>query len=412
MTTANAYGAEVAVLAGTATAGVGEWVTTAEDPAVAARREELTGRAREFARGSRAATTWRVYEARWARFTDWCAEHGECPLPADPLTICRFLTDLAPRWRPATPYDPSVAIVAGHVQVRPGARPTTVAGYLAAISVAHQGIATPTAPGSVATSASTGLAVDMGTASAGVAATSAATVMATNPARHEMVGQVLAGIRRHPTVAPARRRTALRPADLTALLEPLRPDESLTDARDAALLLLGWKAALRTDDLARLDLTDVVVSGEGLTVHLRRSKTDQTGAGDAIGITVSAPDDLLDAVRVWTRWRNRLASHGLHTGPAWRGIDRYDRRPRTTRLTTKSLAAIITTRAAAAGLDGDIGGHSLRRGFATSALAGGASERAVQRHGRWRSPASMAGYIDEGQRFDDTNPTHFLRAGT
>jgi hypothetical protein len=43
----------------------------------------------------------------------------------------------------------------------------------------------------------------------------------------------------------------------------------------------------------------------------------------------------------------------------------------------------------------DYGGHNLRRGFATSALAGGATERAVQRHGRWRSPASMSPYVDE-----------------
>ena len=94
---------------------------------------------------------------------------------------------------------------------------------------------------------------------------------------------------------------------------------------------------------------------------------------------------------------------------AWRAIARYDRRPRATRLTTRSLSTIITIRADAVGLDGDIGGHSLRRGFATSALAGGAYERAVQRHGRWKSPTSMAGYIDEAQRFDDSNPTNYLR---
>jgi integrase len=64
--------------------------------------------------------------------------------------------------------------------------------------------------------------------------------------------------------------------------------------------------------------------------------------------------------------------------------------------------------AAAAGLAGDWGGHSMRRGLATSALAGGASERSVQRHGRWRSPASMAAHTDEADRFDDTNPTRFL----
>ena len=271
---------------GAATADAGEWVVrgSAAAAAVAARREELTGRARDYARGSRAAATWRVYEARWARFLDWCAEQDECPLPADPLTICRFLTDLAPDWRPATPSDPAASIVAGHVLLRPGARPTTVAGYLAAISVAHQGGGV-TRPSDLATDPLVAATPDV-VAAPGTAAESVATndgplrgattgTSKENPARHEMVGQVLAGIRRHPTVAPARRRAALRPSDVAALLAPLVCEDSLTDARDAALLLIGWKGALRADDLARLDIGDLVVTEEGLTVHLRRSKTDQ-----------------------------------------------------------------------------------------------------------------------------------------
>jgi integrase len=192
-------------------------------------------------------------------------------------------------------------------------------------------------------------------------------------------------------------------------LEHLNPEQRLTDARDAALLLVGWQAALRADDLARLDITDITVTDDGLAVYLRRSKTDQEADGATIGITTRDPDDPLDAVTAWTRWRNRLASHGLHTGPAWRAIDRYDRRPRATRLTTKAIDTIVRRRAEAADLDGAFGSHSLRRGFATSALAGGASERAVQNRGRWKSPASMAPYIDEAHRFDDTNPTRYLR---
>jgi hypothetical protein len=54
---------------------------------------------------------------------------------------------------------------------------------------------------------------------------------------------VMAGIRRHPTVAPTRRRTALRPTDVASILAVLDPDRCLADARDAALLLVGWKAA-------------------------------------------------------------------------------------------------------------------------------------------------------------------------
>lgn len=69
---------------------------------------------------------------------------------------------------------------------------------------------------------------------------------------------------------------------------------------------------------------------------------------------------------------------------------------------------MVTHRAAAAGLVGDYGGHSLRRGFATSALAAGATERAVQNHGRWSSPASMAPYVDEAARYAETNPTRLL----
>jgi integrase len=206
-------------------------------------------------------------------------------------------------------------------------------------------------------------------------------------------------------MAPSRRRSALCPADMATILGELEPDQHLADARDAALLLIGWKAALRTDDLHRLDAGDIVTTDDGLLVHLRRSKTDQAGAGRTVAITATDPEDPFDAVAAWMRWRNQLAAHTFHTGPAWRALDRYGRRPRPTRLTTKSLDAIIARRAGAAGLVGDFGGHSLRRGFATSALAGGATERAVQRHGRWRSPASMSPYVDEAERFDDTNPT-------
>jgi integrase len=163
------------------------------------------------------------------------------------------------------------------------------------------------------------------------------------------------------------------------MLARMRPHERFGRRRDAALLLIGWKAGLRTDDLARLDLTDLVITAEGQVVHLRRSKTDQGGTGAARGIAAAEdPDDPLDAIAAWRIWRERLASFAFHTGAAWRAIDRYGTRPWRSRLSTKTLDLIIARRAAAAALPGNWGGHSLRRGFATSALAAGASERAVR----------------------------------
>jgi hypothetical protein len=186
-----------------------EMVGRGDGAGAVTRRAELTERAREFARGARADSTWSAYEGKWARFTRWCVEQEETPLPADPLTVARFLTDLAPHWRPATPTDVAADIVAGHILIRPGLRPSSIAGYLAAISVAHQAAAIPTTDSSTAA---------MPSAAGGVGEV-------VNPARHDAVRRVLAGIRRHPTLAPARRRSALRPADMAAILEGLDPEE-------------------------------------------------------------------------------------------------------------------------------------------------------------------------------------------
>lgn len=351
-----------------------------------ARRAELTTRAEDYARGARADSTWAAYERHWARFEAWCTAAGETALPADPLTVARFLADLAPAWRAATPSDQPDQVVAGQVCERPGLRPGTLDGYLAAISVVHQTAGQP------------------------------------NPAHAEAVRRTMAGIRRHPGVAPVNRRAAARRDDIATILATLNPEERLADARDAALILIGWKAALRADDLTRMRIEDQRVTADGLAVHLRRSKTDQAGTGTTVGITPSRhPDPAddtddadkepapLDAVTAWTRWRALLGSHGIITGPAWRGIDRYGRRPRAGGLTRNHIRLIVVRRAAAAGLDAERwGAHSLRRGFATEAIARGVPERDVQRHGRWRSRASMDPYIDAATTFDPTNPTRWL----
>jgi integrase len=117
----------------------------------------------------------------------------------------------------------------------------------------------------------------------------------------------------------------------------------------------------------------------------------------------------LDVVTAWRRWKQLLGSHGVITGPAWRGIDRYGRRPRSSGLCRDSIRLIICRRAAAAGLETVAwGAHSLRRGFATEAIARGVPERDVQRHGRWRSRASMDPYVEIARTFDATNPTRWL----
>ncbi len=68
------------------------------------------------------------------------------------------------------------------------------------------------------------------------------------------------------------------------MIDGLDPDDPV-DARDTALVLIGYTAALcRRSDLARLDLDDLTITADGLEVRVRRSKTDQEGAGAVVGV--------------------------------------------------------------------------------------------------------------------------------
>lgn len=55
--------------------------------------------------------------------------------------------------------------------------------------------------------------------------------------------------------------------------------ESTRDARDRALLLLGFAGPFRSSDLVALGVTDIELAENLLRVHLRRSKEDQLGRG-------------------------------------------------------------------------------------------------------------------------------------
>ena len=93
-------------------------------------------------------------------------------------------------------------------------------------------------------------------------------------------------------------------------------------------------------------------------------------------------------VRAW------LEAAGLTGGPLFQRLDRAGR-PRG-RLSTVSIRAIVQRRAAEAGIEGRVSGHSLRVGGAQSLAAAGASVVEMQTAGRWQSP-SMLGRYARGQ---------------
>ena len=138
-----------------------------------------------------------------------------------------------------------------------------------------------------------------------------------SPTKEEAVRLVRRGVRR--TLGTAQRQ--VRPVtvpDLRTMLEGLGTDPA--GCRDRALLLLGFAGALRRSELVGLDVADITEGADGLTVRLRRSKTDQEGAGRTVGIPYGS-NPVTCPVRAWRALARGLRHHrgsGLSPrGPPW-----------------------------------------------------------------------------------------------
>ncbi len=156
--------------------------------------------------------------------------------------------------------------------------------------------------------------------------------------------------------------------------------------RDAAILAVGSDALLRVSEIAALNVEDLETEEDSsgrLTV--RHSKTDQEGQGavEYLGPTT------VTRIQAW------LEVAGISRGPLFRLV-RKDGKPGSRPLTPHSVRRIIAERAADAGIEGRVSGHSLRVGAAQSLAAAGASLVEMQTAGRWLSP-SMPGHYARGQ---------------
>jgi integrase len=212
------------------------------------------------------------------------------------------------------------------------------------------------------------------------------------PTGGSLVRRTHAGIRR--TIGTAQ--TGKAPTvveDLKRMLS--RVPATRVGLRDRALLLLGFAGGFRRCELVALNVDDLEFSAAGLIVNLRRAKTDQEGAGRRLGIPYGASEKTcpVRSVQAW------LESARIADGAVFRSLDRFQRvQPR--RLSDKAVARIVKRRAAAVGLDPKrYGGHSLRAGLATSAAAGGASERVIMAQTGHRSADMVRRYIREADLF-------------
>jgi site-specific recombinase XerD len=289
-------------------------------------------RAAAFAQHARAANTVRAYRADWDDFEGWCVARGLQALPAAEATLALYLTERAASRRVSTLQRRISAIAQAH---RMAGHDSPLKGSAAVVW--------------------RGIRRTMGTAQRGKA-----------PARTTEVRRMVATC-----------------------------GDSLLDARDRALVLLGFAGALRRSELVGLDVADLAFTTEGLVLTLRRSKTDQEGASEQLGIPYGSTPATCP-VRALQAW---LQAAGITEGAVFRAVSRWGR-VQGQRLSAQTVARVVKRRAAAAGLPADrYAGHSLRAGLATAAAEAGVSERVIMAQTRHRSLPMVRRYIREGSLF-------------
>ena len=283
----------------------------------------LAQQARDYLRLSKSPNTRRAYRSDWAHFEQWCRLNHRTSLPASVETLVLYFSALA-------------AV----------AKTSTLARRMAALHQGHIALGVPSNTGDTT------------------------------------IRALLAGIRRSKGTAP-KTKAPLLTEDLRTILNVLPQDAR--GVRDRALLLIGFAGGFRRSELVALEIADIAFSVAGLTVTLRRSKTDPEAQGRKIGIPRGAQPETCP-VRALAAW---LALAGIQHG-------------RLFPLSARSVALIVKRRAQAAGLDPALySGHSLRAGLATSAARNGASERSIMNQTGHRSAAMVRRYIREANLFQD-----------
>lgn len=290
--------------------------------------------------GSRFKETGRSYDSAVRTFTTWCHERGYDPVPTSPEVVAAY-----------------IAHRAEHVSH------ATISRDVAAISASH---------------------LDNGLE---------------DPTTHHGVRQALRSAGRALGTAPARRAAPVTTDAMRRIIAAMNDLVSPVGKRDRATLLLGLAAAQRRSEIVALTTKDFTRREDGLLQRIRRSKTDQSGHGDLVGIPLGEHRETCPVLA--------LEVSGRRLGDGNPVFSRIFNRSRIapTAMSDRSIARIIQARALAAGISGTdyaraagaaetwVSGHSLRAGHATAAAEAGVDPMSISRTTRHRRLDSLSRYV-------------------
>jgi integrase len=211
-----------------------------------------------------------------------------------------------------------------------------------------------------------------------------------SPVMDSLVKRTMQGIRR--TVGTKQRQvTALVKDDLLEMMVHVERQRPMKAARDKALLLVGFSGAFRRSELVALRYEDITCFESGVELMIRRSKTDQEGAGRTVFIPHARGSRC--PVMALINW---LSLACIVSGPLFRPINQHDRIVGDKALTPQSVALIV--KASMRMMAGDevakgVAGHSLRAGYCTEAATVGLQPYQIREQTGHRSDVTLARYI-------------------
>lgn len=162
--------------------------------------------------------------------------------------------------------------------------------------------------------------------------------------------------------------------------------------RDKAILLVGFAGCFRRSELAALTVADVIFSDKGADIRIKRSKTDQKGAGDTKAIPYGS-NPATCPVRSLQAWLNVYQATG--EAPLFCTITKGDKLDRSSHIAGKTVERIVKQY-----FGTDFSGHSLRVGFVVTARENGADMAAIQTAGSWKSSAMPYHYSKQSDKWN------------
>jgi integrase len=284
-----------------------------------------------FLKNSKSKNTLRAYNSDWRQFQRWCHQNNFPSIPTTPQILLLFITHLTQTHKLSS-----------------------IKRKIATISEVHN------------------------------------TANVINPVHSKVIVALIKGIARELGSKKAKKK-AMRLVDIRQIISLI--SDNPIGVRDKAILLVGLGGGFRRSELADLDFSDVEFFTSGMTVHIRKSKTDQDGIGyyKTIGNGKSKSTCPVIALKKW------FEVSQIKDGKLFRQINKSGKIG--IQLSGNAVAMIVKKWVRKLGLEEkEYAGHSLRSGFVSEAKEAGIPNELIMKMTNHKSEAMIHTYYQGGEK--------------